>query len=116
MIAMNRMRHLTPILLLVGLVPSLPAAEPFRSVSDAVNQKMVKLFGAGGFRSITNYGTGILVSPDGHILTTASNMLDTSELIVHLADGRRMRATVLVVEPELDIALHGEMRKQGVVL
>lgn len=81
------------------------AAEPFRSVADEVNQKVVKLFGAGGFRSITNYGTGLLISPDGYILTTASNMLDTSELIVHLADGRRMRAVVVVVEPELDIAL-----------
>ena len=32
-------------------------------------------------------------------------MLDTSDLIVHLSDGRRMRASVLVVEPELDAAL-----------
>lgn len=102
---MNTMRSWILTLLLTGLVPVADAAEPFRTVSDAVNQKVVKLYGAGGFRSITSYGTGILVSPDGHILTTASNMLDTSELIVHLADGRRMRATVAVVEPELDIAL-----------
>lgn len=102
---MNLTRFLIPILLLAGSTLPLVAADPFRSVSDDVNQKVVKLFGAGGFRSITNYGTGVLVSPDGHILTTASSMLDTSELIVHLSDGRRMRATVVVVEPELDIAL-----------
>jgi S1-C subfamily serine protease len=81
------------------------AADPFGDVCERVNQKLVKLFGAGGFRGVTNYGTGILISPQGHLLTTASHLLDTSELIAHLADGRRMRATVLVVEPELDIAL-----------
>lgn len=81
------------------------AAEPFHKVVDTVNEKMVKLFGAGGFRGVTNYGSGVLISPDGHILTAASQLLDTSELIVHLYDGRRMRAAVLVIEPELDAAL-----------
>ena len=82
-----------------------PASDPLTAVADEVNQKMVKLFGSGGFRGIANYGTGILISPDGHILTVASPMLDTSELIVHLSDGRRMRAVVVVIEPELDLAL-----------
>src|SRR5688572_21578109 len=81
------------------------ASEPFHQVADEVNQKLVKLFGSGGFRGIANYGTGILISPDGHILTVASQLLDTSELIVHLSDGRRMRAVVVVTEPELDLAL-----------
>ena len=84
-----------------------PPPRPTRSptVADEVNQKLVKLFGSGGFRGIANYGTGILVSPDGHILTVASQMLDTSELSVHLSDGRRMQAVVVVIEPELDVAL-----------
>jgi serine protease Do len=81
------------------------ASDPFDKVALQVNQKLVKLFGAGGFRGITNYGTGILISPDGHILTCAGQMLESSEIVVHLADGRRMRAALLVVEPELDIAL-----------
>ena len=93
-------------MLTIGLSTSpTTAADPFRTVADDTNQKVVKLFGAGGFRGVTNYGTGIIVSPDGHVLTTATNMLDTSELIVHLADGRRLRATVVVVEAELDVAL-----------
>ena len=97
----------TPAMLFVLFLTaaSAPAAEPFRTVAEAVNPKVVKLFGAGGFRGVTNYGSGILVSPAGHVLTTATNMLDTSELIVHLSDGRRLRATVLVVEAELDVAL-----------
>src|SRR5205823_2870410 len=39
------------------------------------------------------------------ILTVASQMLEASELVVHLSDGRRMRAQVIVTEPELDVAL-----------
>jgi S1-C subfamily serine protease len=81
------------------------ASDPFDAVADKVNQKLVKLFGAGGFRGVANYGTGILISPDGHILTGASQMLDASELVVHLYDGRKMKAVVVVTEPELDVAL-----------
>ena len=76
------------------------AADPIPDVSTAVNEKLVKLFGAGGFRGVVNYGTGILISADGHILTVANQMLETSELVVHLSDGRKMRAVVLATEPE----------------
>src|SRR5262245_44930799 len=41
----------------------------FAVVADAVNQKVVKLYGSGGFQSLAAYGTGVLVSPNGHILT-----------------------------------------------
>lgn len=99
------MRHLLCIATLTLLCHSAHAADPFRKVSEEVNQKVVKLFGAGGFRSVTNYGTGVLVSKDGYILTIASQMLDTSEVIVHLYDGRRLGAKVVVTEPQLDIAL-----------
>jgi serine protease Do len=81
------------------------AADPFDKVSSRVNEKVLKVFGAGGFRGATNYSTGILVSEDGHFLTVANQTLDTSELIVHLSDGRRVKASVLVMEPELDVAL-----------
>jgi S1-C subfamily serine protease len=70
-----------------------------------VNRKMVKLFGSGGFRGLNSYGTGILVSPDGYVLTVASPLLDTPDLIVHLSDGRRLSAKAVVAEPELDAAL-----------
>ncbi len=96
------MRILLPFLL---LTTPLAAAGPFGKVTEAVNPKLVKIFGAGGFRGIANYGTGILISPDGHILTAASQMLDSAELVVHLHDGVKMKATVLVVEPLLDAAL-----------
>lgn len=80
-------------------IPSLAA------VSEQVNQKLVKLFGSGGFRGLNSYGSGILVSSDGYVLTVASPLLDTADLAVHLSDGRRMHAKVMVAEPELDAAL-----------
>jgi serine protease Do len=90
----------------VALIPGhAPAVEPLNEVHEKVNQRMVKVFGAGGFARVSSYGTGIILSPDGHILTSASPLLDTSDLVVHLYDGRRLKAVSLVVEPELDAAL-----------
>ena len=83
---------LSTIALSMFAAASAPAAEPVSKVADQVNEKMVKIFGSGGFRGVVNYSTGILVSPDGHILTVASQTLDTSELIIHLYDGRKMKA------------------------
>jgi len=93
------------ILALAFSAPFASATEPVAKVADGVNEKMVKIFGSGGFKGLTNYSTGILVSADGDILTVASQTLDTSELIIHLYDGRKMKAVVVATEPELDIAL-----------
>lgn len=89
----------------VALVPGAPAADPFADTVKTANKKLVKIFGAGGFARLNNYGTGILVSKDGHILTVASQILDTSDLVVHTYDGQRLNAQVLATEPELDAAL-----------
>jgi serine protease Do len=97
--------NVTALLLLAPLLAQAPPAPSLAAVSEQVNQKMVKLFGSGGFRGIASYGTGVLVSPEGHVLTVATPLLDTQDLRVHLADGRRLHAKVLVVEPELDAAL-----------
>src|SRR4051794_29325612 len=65
-----------------------------------VNKKMVKLFGIGGFKGLPSYGTGILVSAKGHILTVNNHILNTPGILVHLYDGRQYQAKVLVREPE----------------
>jgi S1-C subfamily serine protease len=96
--------------LAILFVSGLASAQPSKSsslagVAEKVNQKMVKLFGVGGFRGITAYGTGIVVSPDGYVLTSASPMLDTNDLLIHLYDGRRLHGKVVITEPELDAAL-----------
>ena len=88
-----------------GSVCPAPGQESFAKVAEAVNKKVVKLFGSGGFQGLASYGTGVLVSAEGHIVTVASHMLATQDLRVHLYDGRRYHAKVLVVEPELAAAL-----------
>src|SRR5215207_8547546 len=106
---MGRMRPMRRILLpLIGMwvMASTAAAQtPFHEVTRQVNQKLVKVYGSGGFRGLVDYGTGIVITPDGFVLTAASHLLDTPELRVHLADGRRCQAKVVVIEPELDAAL-----------
>jgi serine protease Do len=82
-----------------------PAADPLNAVVEKANKKMVKVFGAGGFSRLNNYGTGIIISKDGYVLTAATPLLDTADLVVHLYDGTRLKAKVLSAEPELDIAL-----------
>src|SRR5947209_13320532 len=81
------------------------ADESFAAVSAETNGKLVKVFGSGGFRGLVSYGTGILVSPDGYILTVANHLLDTQDLRVHLSNGQRCHGKVIVVEPVLDVAL-----------
>ncbi len=81
------------------------AQSPFQETVVEVNRKMVKLYGSGGFRGLPAYGTGILISPKGHILTAANHLLETPDLRVHLYDGSRYQAKVIVIEPVLDVAL-----------
>jgi serine protease Do len=81
------------------------ADESLAVVGKKVNAKLVKLFGSGGYQGLTSYGTGAVVSPDGYILTVYSQMLNTPDLRVHLYNGNRVHAKIVVVEPELDIAL-----------
>jgi len=93
---------------LIGIVfvmSSVTAADSLTDVVFETNPKLVKIFGFGGYRGISHYGTGLLISEDGYILTTASQVIDTSDATVHLFDGRRMRASVVVVEPDLDAAI-----------
>lgn len=94
------------VVLVLGWTGSMSGQQPFGGVVEQVNKKMVKLFGTGGFRGLVHYGTGIVISPDGYVLTAASHILDTSDLRVHLFDGRRIGGVkVVVVEPVLDLAL-----------
>lgn len=82
------------------------AQDQFTTTAEQVNKKMVKLFGSGGFKGLASYGTGLVISPEGHVLTVASPLLDTQSLRVHLYDGRRFdNVKTLVTEPLLDLAI-----------
>jgi serine protease Do len=104
-----RMGRFCPLLVLVGLlVAAVPARgdDTFAAVANDVNRKVVKVYGSGGFQGLPAYGTGIVVSPDGYVLTVASHLLQTQDLRIHLYDGRRFeKVKVVVEEPALDVAL-----------
>lgn len=79
-----------------------------RSTSETVEYilpRTVKIFGAGGLQKLASYGTGFLVSKDGHIVTVWSHVLDPDEVSIVLDDGRRFPAKVLGAEPPLDLAV-----------
>lgn len=94
------------VLLSLGTPPAFAQSNTsFAVVADEVNKKLVKVYGSGGLRGLPSYGTGVVVSPDGYILTANSHLLDTRDLRVHAYDGTRYHARLIVIEPELDVAL-----------
>src|SRR3982750_3115578 len=101
---MNRRQFLTTLGALAA-APAVRAPDPYGKVALEANEKLVKLFGAGGYRGAESFGTGILVSPKGHILTAAAPFLDGRDLRLHLPDGRKYSFKVKVVEPEFDAAV-----------
>jgi serine protease DegQ len=50
-------------------------------------------------------GSGVIVSPQGHILTNNHVIEDADDIEVVLTDGRRAAATVIGTDPETDLAL-----------
>ena len=50
-------------------------------------------------------GSGVIVSPEGHILTNNHVIEDADDIEVILADGRRAPAKVIGTDPETDLAL-----------
>jgi S1-C subfamily serine protease len=86
------------------------AAGPIGHVIDAVQPKIVKIYGAGGFRGMEDYQSGLLISPQGHILTVFSYVLDSDVITVTLHDGRKFEAKLLGADPRLEVAV---LRIQG---
>jgi serine protease Do len=72
---------------------------------DRIQAKMVKIYGAGGYRGLESYQSGMLISPQGHILTAYSHVLDTDYITAYLADGRKFEAKLLGADPRLDAAV-----------
>jgi serine protease Do len=79
-----------------------------RSLADVVarvDAKLVKIYGAGGLAGLEAYQSGLLISPEGHVLTMFSYVLDSDEINVVLHDGRRFPAKLLGADPRLEVAV-----------
>lgn len=81
------------------------ASPSFAAVIRSVQPKIVKIYGAGGFRGLEPYQSGFLVSPEGHVLTVWSYVLDTDYITATLDDGRKFEAKLLGADPRLEMAL-----------
>lgn len=90
---------------LLVLILCVSASASIVDAIDHVQPKIVKIYGAGGFRGMENYQSGILISPEGHILTVLSHVLDTDYITAVLADGRRFDAKLQGADPRLETAV-----------
>jgi serine protease Do len=70
-----------------------------------VQPRLVKIYGAGGLRGMESYQSGMLISPEGHVLTAWSYVLDVDEPTVVLDDGRRFSAELVGADPITEIAI-----------
>lgn len=107
MIKQKTVKFVLVYLCLIGSLLAVPLTSQASSQSTIkyALPRIVKIFGAGGVKNLYGYSTGFLVSPEGHIATIWSPVLDTDRLSVVLHDGRKFEAEVLGAEPHLDLAI-----------
>ena len=80
------------------------AEPPLVDWARDAQRRVVKIYGAGGLRGMEAYQSGFLVSPEGHVATAWSYVLDV-EPIVLLDDGRRFESKIVGFEPSLELAV-----------
>lgn len=99
---------LVPLVLIAALpavASNLPPRSSMAEVVAQVQPRMVKIYGAGGFRGMEGYQSGLLISPEGHVLTVFSYALDTDYIAAVLSDGRKFEAKLLGADPKLEVAV-----------
>lgn len=108
----DRYRRIVFLLALVAvLTPSGAGADNrprVASPADAIRgtqPKVVKIYGAGGLRGMEAYQSGLLFSPEGHVLTAWSAVLDTDYVTVTLDNGRKLEGKLLGADPRLEVAV-----------
>lgn len=80
-------------------------AQPsFARASSQVQDRVVKIYGAGGVGGLDAYQSGFIVSSVGHVATAWSSVLDVDPIVV-LSDGRRFESKVVGFEPSLELAV-----------
>jgi S1-C subfamily serine protease len=80
-------------------------ATPVEALSARVLESVVKLYGAGGFTGIPGYGSGVIVDERGFVLTAWSIALDSPDLHIVTARGKRLNAKLWSADAGLGIAL-----------
>ncbi|MEQ9408527.1 MAG: trypsin-like peptidase domain-containing protein [Fuerstiella sp.] len=96
------------VVFLIVLVPggASSVAEPpdIHDVVEAQQETVVKLFGA-GVGNLDSYGSGVLISEQGHVATVWNHLINTGFLTAVVADGRRYTVQVVGTSLEHDLAI-----------
>ncbi|MDO4570973.1 MAG: S1C family serine protease [Planctomycetia bacterium] len=71
----------------------------------ALQPRMVKIYGVGGFANLEEYQSGFFISDDGLIATAFSTVLDEGRARCVSYDGARFDAEIVGVDPVLEIAI-----------
>lgn len=101
----DRRAGLVPLFLGLLLALTCSSAALGQSRVEMVQQRIVKIFGAGGIQNLNAYSSGFMVDKRGYAITVWNHVLDTPDLAVVLHDGRRFAASVVAAEPRLDLAV-----------
>jgi serine protease Do len=72
-------------------------------IADA-QRVVVKLFGVGG-GSLDSYGSGVLISPEGHVVTVWNHLVSTGAVTAVLHDGRRFVVEIVGTSADDDLAV-----------
>jgi S1-C subfamily serine protease len=102
---MVRLRLVFCLLILLSSAIDLRAADELYNAIRSAQSKVVKIYGAGGLKQMEAYQTGILISPEGHVLTVLSYVLDTDDLAVIMDDGRKFTGEILGTDPLRELAV-----------
>ncbi len=94
-----------PLGLLATETDPAPPSTSWINVVQTIQEKVVKIYGAGGVPGLESYQTGIIVSPEGHILTAWSTVLDADMVTVVTTQGQRFESKILGMDPKLEIAV-----------
>lgn len=81
-----------------------PQLQANRQVIAARQSAVVKLFGA-GVGNLDSYGSAVLISEDGHMLTIWNHLINVGYLTAMTEDGRRYTARVVGTSRDYDLAV-----------
>ena len=105
------MNYQRRVILMCALAVGLLAPSAFGSVIQATDDPIgppqdavVKLFGA-GLGNLDSYGSGTLISAEGHVLTIWNHLINTGYLTAVTADGMRYEVDVVGTSRDFDIAI-----------
>jgi S1-C subfamily serine protease len=84
--------------------PSSQSPSPSFVISDSL-QKVVKIYGAGNVPGMHGYQTGMIISPDGYLLTAITSALQADPIHAVLNDGRKFDAKLVGADPVMELAL-----------